>query len=422
MGKATTKTRRPGKKKVEKALGPPLDARGFPVDAGSGGEGAGTEHPVPGSRRVGRQTVVFPGAPHIASAAAVGGTMEREGPVGAYLDRAYEDPLIGKNSWEKAERQMLFDAVELACEKMALTPADVDLLFAGDLLNQIISANFAARDLDVPFIGIFGACSAMTEAIGLAAMAVDGGYARRAAAAVASHHHTAERQYRFPTEFANQRPPSAQWTATGGAAFIIQAAEPEMAGMTGGTGGGPTEDGGGDWPPGPGHPAMPGQPRITHATFGRVMDLGVKDPFNLGAAMAPAAADTIRRHLSDTERSPDYYDLILTGDLASVGTSLCIELLYEQGIDVAPVFDDCGMRLYERDHRVNAGASGAAASGIVMAGQIFRRLKEGRLRRVLLVATGALLSKTSAQQGESIPAVAHAVAVESSLGPGGGRR
>lgn len=408
-GSAGTKVRRPNKKKKKRALGPLLDPSGGASESRRQDAAGG---PAAGSRRLGAQTLVFPGSPRIASAAAVGGFMERHGPVGEYLDRAYEDALLGKDSWEQAERQMLHDAVELACEKIGLLPADMDLLIAGDLLNQIISANFAARDLDIPFIGIFGACSAMTEGIGLGAMAVDGGYVRRAVAAVASHHHTAERQYRFPTEFANQRPPSAQWTATGGAAFVIHGGGPSVNGLAAaGADGGTISASSGET-------LM--EPRVTHATFGRVMDLGIKDPFNLGAAMAPAAADTIRQHLVDTERSPDYYDLILTGDLASVGTSLCIELLYEQGFDVAPVFDDCGMRLYELDHRVNAGASGAAASGIVMAGQIYRQLTEGRLRRVLLVATGALLSKTSAQQGESIPAIAHAVAVEAGPERGSG--
>lgn len=343
--------------------------------------------------RIGRQTISFASQPRIAAGAAVGGPMEGEGPLGRLLDRVYRDSLLGEKSWELAETRMLCDAVELAAEKAGLAVKDVDMLVAGDLLNEIIASSFAARHLDIPFLGIFGACSALTEALGIAAMAVDGGYARRAIAAVCSHHDTAERQYRFPTELAVQRPPTAQWTVTGAGALVITAGGPH---------------GGDDH----------AQPRITHATFGRVVDMGIKNPFDLGSAMAPAAADTIHRHLADLQVEPEHYDLILTGDLSSVGMPIAMELLAEEGLDVSGVMDDCGLRVYHQEQNVGAGASGCASSALVFAAQVFHDLQQGRINRLLLVSTGALLSKTSAHQGENIPGIAHAIAME---GPGAGK-
>lgn len=352
--------------------------------------------------RIGQRTIAFSSRPRIAATAAVGGPMEGDGPLGRLLDVVYQDSLLGEKSWELAETRMLCEAVELAADKAGLAVGDVDMLVAGDLLNEIIASSFAARHLDIPFLGIFGACSALTEAIGIAAMAVDGGYARRAIAAVCSHHDTAERQYRYPTELAVQRPPTAQWTVTGAGAVVITAGDND--GDTGGSG----EYRGDD----------DARPRITHATFGRVVDMGIKNPFDLGSAMAPAAADTIRRHLADLQVGPDHYDLILTGDLSRVGLPIAMELLAEDGLDVSGVMDDCGLRVYHPEQEVGAGASGCASSALVFAAQVFRDLQEGRIGRLLLVSTGALLSKTSAHQGENIPGIAHAIAMEA---PGAGK-
>lgn len=336
-------------------------------------------------KRVGRQTVRFQDPPVVAAGAAVVGPKEGQGPLGAYFDRVYPDTLLGEQSWERAECRMLVDAVRAAAGKAGLGPADIDLLFAGDLLNQTVTANFAARELDIPFLGIFNACSTLTEGLGLSAMVVDGGYADRVVTAVSSHHDTAERQYRFPTEFGAQKPLTSQWTVTGAAALLV--ARPELAAGVAG-------------------------PRITHATFGRVVDMGVKDPFDMGSAMAPAAADTIRRHFEDTGRRPEDYDLVVTGDLAQVGLPIARDLLRRQGLDLADRLADCGLIFFGDDPQVHAGASGAACSGTVLAAYLLPRLREGRYRRILMVSTGALFSKTTYQQGESIPCIAHAVALE----------
>ena len=337
------------------------------------------------ARRVGRYTIHLGQPVPVVGAAAVGGPMEGAGPLGKQLDHVYPDRLLGQRTWEQAESRMLYDAVVRCCEKTGIALADVDLLYAGDLLNQIISSSFAARDLDIPYIGLFGACSTFTLGLGLAAMAVDGGYARRAIAAVSSHHDTAERQYRFPTEFGGQRPLTAQWTATGAAAVLV--GEPGQTGASG--------------------------VAITHITFGRVIDTGLKDPFDMGSCMAAAAADTIQRHFEDTGRSFSDYDQVATGDLARVGHPVATEVLLKAGYDPGDRFTDCGILLYDPNKQdVHAGGSGCACSGIVFITYFLPQLSDGRLRRLLLVATGCLHSKTSYQQRESIPTVAHAIAFE----------
>lgn len=344
--------------------------------------------PARAPKRVGKQSVRFEHPPVVVAGAAVVGPKEGRGPLGGYFDRVYEDTLLGEGSWERAECRMLCDAVHMAAGKAGIQVRDIDLLFAGDLLNQNVSANFAARELDIPFLGIFNACSTLTEGLGLSAMVIDGGFADRVVTAVSSHHDTAERQYRFPTEFGNQKPVTSQWTVTGAAAVLVARAAGEH-----GTGG----DAG---------------VRITHATFGRVVDVGVKDPFDMGTAMAPAAVDTIRQHFEDTGRRPEDYDLIVTGDLARVGTPIAQDLLRRAGFDTGTVLTDCGILFYGDDEEVHAGASGAACSGAVFASYLLKGLQDGRWRRILLVSTGALFSKITFQQGESIPCIAHAVAVE----------
>lgn len=335
---------------------------------------------VAAERRIGRQTLVFPTRPALLAVGSVVGPFEGRGPLGHLFDEITPDSLLGQKSWEQAEVKMLERAVYIALNKAGLQPGDVDVLVSGDLMNQITASCCAARTLDRPFFGIFGACSCWTEAITLGAALVDGGYAARAVVATSSHHNTAERQFRYPTEFGAQRPPTATWTVTGAAAAVIAA----------GAGG----------------------PRVTHATVGRVVDIGLKDPFDLGSAMAPAAADTIVAHLRDTGRLPEDYDLIITGDLGRVGKPIAAELIQEAGFNVTPVFDDCGLRIYSADQDVHGGGSGCACSGATFAAQIWPDLAAGRLRRVLLAATGALFSPTTYQQGESIPGIAYAVAIE----------
>ncbi|ADU51250.1 stage V sporulation protein AD [Thermaerobacter marianensis DSM 12885] len=391
---------------------------------------AAPERRDPG-RRVGQQTLVFRTRPRIVAAAAVAGPKEGQGPLGAYWDRTYRDRLLGERSWERAERRMCLDAAVLALEKAGLEPADIDLLLAGDLMNQLTCANFTAAELDIPFLGLFAACATWAASLGLAAMATDAGYATRVLCTTSSHHDTAERQYRFPTELGNQRPATSQWTATGAAAAVLAAAGTPLpqgwesangpAGASpqgsesgsGGKAGQPAAGRPGSAPRGPG---AGGRPRravaVTHATFGRVIDMGLTDPFDMGSAMAPAAADTIRQHLQDTGRRPGDYDLIVTGDLARYGHQLLVELLREQGYDAEGVLADCGLMLYDASQGVYAGGSGTACSGMVTAGYLLRRMEQGDLRRVLLVCTGCLHSTTTYKQGDTLPTVAHAVALE----------
>ena len=416
-------------------------------------------------RRIGQQTLVFPSRPRVLAAAAVAGPKEAIGPLGGYWDRTYPDRLLGERSWERAERRMCLDAAVLALEKAGLEPADIDLHLGGDLMNQLTCANFTAVELDIPFLGLFAACATWAAELAVAAMVTDAGFAGRVLCTTSSHHDTAERQYRFPTELGNQRPATSQWTATGAAAAIVAgngtggtgsegdaaagrrgpdasaAAEGSPGGQGSRPGGAARARGAGDHhaagaPAGESQAARPGQGgqaasarqsgdrggggnrqgartvHITHATFGRVIDMGLTDPFDMGSAMAPAASDTIRQHLQDTGRKPGDYGLIVTGDLARYGQQLLAQLLKEQGYDAEGLLADCGLMLYDASQGVYAGGSGTACSGLVTAGYLLRRLEQGDLQRVLLVCTGCLHSTTTYKQGETLPTVAHAVALE----------
>ncbi len=333
-----------------------------------------------GLKKVG-QTLIFANPPSVVSTGSVVGPREGAGPLSGWFDVIKPDRLLGQKSWEMAESKMVEEAVDLAIANAGLRRRDIDFLLAGDLLNQIISASFAARTLDIPYFGLYGACSTMAEGLGLAAALVDGGFAANVAVVSSSHHDTAERQYRFPTEFGGQRPPTAQWTATAAGAAIV------------------------------GRPGV-GKLQITHATIGRVIDYGQKNPFDMGAAMAPAAADTIAAHFADTGRRPEDYCLVATGDLAAVGHPLAAELLEEKGYDLEGRFIDCGLMLYDETQDAHAGGSGCGCSASVFAGYLAKNLAQGKFTRILLAATGALHSPTTYQQGESIPCLAHAVAIE----------
>ena len=334
---------------------------------------------------VGKQTWQFNSRPVLLAAAAVVGPKEGQGPLGQDFDAVIDDAYFGQDSWEKAERRFLEEAAQVAMTKANVTGDQLDVMFAGDLLNQIVTSNFAARTLAVPFLGLFGACSTSMESLALAALTVESGFAKQALAATASHNSTAERQFRYPTEYGGQKPPTAQCTVTGGGAAIVGRQ---------GTG-----------------------PVITHATIGKVVDLGVKSPFEMGPAMAPAAADTIARHFQDTGRTPDDYDLIVTGDLARVGQPLAAELLEQEGLYLGDKFKDCGILIFDPDQpEVFSGGSGCACCAAVTYGHLLKRMEKGELDRILVCATGALLSPLSSQQGESIPCVAHAVAIERGAG------
>ncbi len=332
------------------------------------------------SKRTGQQTVQLQRPPTIAGHACVVGKKEGEGPLKDSFDRIFEDSYLGESSWEKAESAMQKQAFSLACSKASIEPSDVDYLFAGDLLNQCTASAFSMRDADIPFFGLYGACSTMAESLSLAALMLDGGFADITAAVTSSHFCSAERQFRFPLEYGGQRTPTAQWTATSAGSIILRSC---------GSG-----------------------PYVTHVTTGKIVDAGITDGNNMGAAMAPAAYDTLSRHFKDTGRSPDYYDLIVTGDLGKVGHSVVLDFFRDDGMDISGIYNDCGLMLFDCNSQdVHAGASGCGCSAGVLCGHILNGMENGTYKNVLFAATGALMSPTSSGQGESIPGICHAVAI-----------
>ena len=328
-------------------------------------------------RRVGRGCLAFERPPALLGRAAVGGKREAQGPLGADFDKTLGDTSLGMDTWEQAEAQLQKEAVALALARAGLVPEDLDLIFAGDLLNQCISSTFGVMGYQVPFLGQYGACSTMAQALLLAALAVESGAARQAAAVTSSHFCSAERQFRLPLEYGGQRSPTAQWTATAAGCAVV---------------------------------GLSGRVKVRGGLVGKIVDLGVKDPANMGAAMAPAAADSIARYLRDTGTAPGDYDGIFTGDLGAVGTALLYQLLAEEGVHLQRVHDDCGLLLYDRQRQdVHAGGSGCGCSAAVLCGHLLKRMEQGELGDILFCATGALMSPTSQQQGQSIPGVCHVV-------------
>ena len=328
-------------------------------------------------------TVFFKNKPRLVGTGTIAGPKESEGVVGNYADKTLTDDMFGESTYEKAECKMLSFAVTKAIENAGLKEADIDLLVSGDLLNQIISASFTARDFEFPFLGVYSACSTMSESFALAATMIDAGYFRRVAAATGSHFSSAERQYRYPLELGCTRPPQSQWTVTGAGGAVLADKSLTSSNLA-----------------------------VTSATFGRVVDYGITDVNNMGAAMAPAAADTILRHLKDTGKTVKDYDLIVTGDLGALGSRLVKELTWEKGVDIQGNHVDCGEIVYNVVEDEFQGGSGAGCSALVFNSYIVQKLKSGELSRVLFVATGALLSTVSSGQGESIPCIAHAVSFE----------
>ena len=333
--------------------------------------------------RKGAQTLVFESKPVILSRAAIGGKKEGEGPLAAHFDFLGKDAKLGQKTFEKAESKLQELALDTAKRKLGISYEDIDVLFAGDLLNQCISSSFAARGTSIPFLGLYGACSTMAESLLLAAAFVDAGFADTAAALTSSHFASAERQYRFPLEYGNQRPPTSQWTVTGaGAALLDTSARRPIC-------------------------------RATHVTLGRIVDLAIKDMNNMGAAMAPAAADTLRRHLMDTGRTAADYDLIISGDLGKIGHDLLLTLMMDAGVSLdAARYVDCGMLIFSPEQDVHAGGSGCGCSASVLCGYIMRLFREKAIHRVAFMATGALLSPTFSQQGGAIPGIAHLIVLE----------
>ncbi len=331
-------------------------------------------------KRIGKQTLCLTNPPSVVGSAAAVGKKEGEGPLGSAFDLICEDTYCGEKSFEKAESALQRLALAHALNKARLSPAQVRYLFAGDLLNQCVASSFAMRDSGVPFLGLYGACSTMAEGLGLAALMIDGGYADCTCAVASSHFCAAERQFRQPLEYGGQRTQTAQWTATAAGAAVLAA------------------EGSG--------------PYVTHVTFGRIRDGGIRDVSNMGAAMAQAAYDTLCRHFEDLGAAPSDYDLIVTGDLGRVGRSIVLDLFRRDGLDLSPVYDDCGVLLYDQERQdVHAGGSGCGCSAAVLCAWILNGVSAGRWKRVLFCGTGALMSPTSAGQGESIPGICHAVAI-----------
>ena len=324
-----------------------------------------------------------PGQPvYIAAWASVAGKKEAEGPLGHGFDIKSMDTKFGEKTWEQAEKKMQQLALEKLLYKSKLQKGDLDLVFSGDLLNQCIGSSFTLRNTGIPHLGLYGACSTMAQSLLLAAMTVGGGYADRVAAMTSSHFAGSERQYRFPLGYGGQRTPTAQWTVTGSGAALVT-----------------TE---------------PGPIAIESATIGTVRDLGITDANNMGAAMAPAAFDTIRTHLDDTKTTPKDYDLIVTGDLGTVGLEALVQLFREAGIQAGGKLTDCGNLIFDPETQdVHAGGSGCGCSAIVLCSELLNKLQSGKLKKILFCGTGALLSPTSTQQKLPIPGVCHAVCIES---------
>ncbi len=328
--------------------------------------------------RKGHYTVALSSRPTILGYAAVVGKKEGEGPLARYFDAIYQDTTMGEKTWEKAESALQKEAFTRALDKAGFSPSQVNFLFAGDLLNQNIASTFGLRESHIPLLGQFGACSIMAQTLSMASIFVDSGAADLCSAVTSSHFCTAERQFRYPLEYGGQRPPTSTWTATASGSVVV------------GLGGNGV--------------------RVADVCIGRVVDLGITDMNNMGAAMAPAAADTLYNFLQDTGTKPSDYDLIVTGDLSAIGSSLMKDLMQRKGYTFGEEYNDCGLMLYDRQTQdVHAGGSGCGCSASVLCSYILQKMEKKEWNDVLFIATGALMSPTSSQQGESIPGIAHLV-------------
>ncbi len=329
----------------------------------------------------GGQSFTFSSKTVILSSSAVGGPLEGKGPLSEDFDILHDDIWLNQDSFEKAEKILMEEAAIKAIEKAGINKDEISLFIAGDLLNQIISSSFAARTVGSPYIGIYGACSSSMESMALASLIMEGNELPYVLIGASSHNASVEKQFRYPTEYGAQKPPTAQWTVTGAGACVL------------------TKNAQG--------------PRITGVTIGKIVDMGIKDPFNMGSAMAPAAADTILAHFKDMNIKPDYYDIIATGDLGRVGHKICKDLCKDKGLEMPEgTFTDCGILIYGDNQQVQAGGSGCACSAVVTFGHFLNRMRKGEIKKILVIATGALHSPLSYQQKETIPGIAHGVAIE----------
>lgn len=332
-------------------------------------------------KRIGKQTIKFQSPPSIIGTASIVGPKEGDGPLRSYFDIVLEDDTWGQKSFEKAEAKMQEEAIKLAIANARLSVDDIQFLIAGDLLSQIISSSYTARQIGIPYFGLYGACSTMTESICLGAMIIDGGFADNVVCATSSHFSSAERQFRFPLEYGAQRKFPSQWTVTGAGATVLSA------------------NGNG--------------PYITYITPGKIKDYGVTDASNMGGAMAPAAIDTLLQHFKDTGFTPQDYDLIISGDLGLIGRRIVIDMMKKEGYDLSENYTDSGIKIFDVvEQDTHAGGSGCACSAVVLNGYVYKEMKKGTFNRVLAMATGALHSPISTLQGESVPGIAHAITLE----------
>ena len=332
----------------------------------------------------GRQSIKFPVPVFIKQSASIVGKKEGEGPLGSLFDVVGTDDLFGSNTWEEAESSLQRDALHLAIKKAGLTPTDLRYVFAGDLLGQSIATSFGLAQYEIPLFGLYGACSTCGLSLSLGCITISGGFADYVGCVTSSHFASAEKEFRYPLAYGSQRPLSASWTVTGSSAFILSSSRGEGARAV-----------------------------ITGVTTGRIMDFGLKDSMNMGACMAPAAADTIFNHLKDFGRKPEDYDKIITGDLGSVGQRALFDLLLEKGIDIAPRHMDCGIEIFDAQRQdTHAGGSGCGCSATVLSAFILKKIEEGEWKRVLFLPTGALLSKTSFNEGQNVPGIAHGLVIE----------
>lgn len=339
------------------------------------------------NEQCGKQTIKFKCPPAIISRASVVGEKEGKGPLSSYFDQIENDPTFGKETWEEGESEMIRRAVQTAITKSGLSKENIRYIFGGDLLGQLIGSTFGLRDFNIPLFGLYGACSTCGESLSLAAMTVNAGYADHVIAVTSSHFGGAEKQFRFPLEYGNQRPLSSTWTVTGSGAFVVSATSKEQP--------------------------MLGYPIITSVTTGKIVDYGVRDSMNMGACMAPAAADVIYQCLADLGVKPSFFDRIITGDLGKIGSEILIKLLRDNDYDIEDQHMDCGIEIFNNEEQdTHSGGSGCGCAASTLAGYILHQLDHQIWKRVLFVPTGALLSPTSYNEGQTIPGIAHGVVIE----------
>lgn len=338
------------------------------------------------TQALGKQTIKFAHPPAIIGAASIVGEMEGQGPLAAYFDQIETDPTFGKESWELGESEMVRRAVQTAISKSGLTKEDIRYIFGGDLLGQLIGTTFGLKDFNIPLFGLYGACSTCGESLSLASMTVAAGYAQNVIAVTSSHYASAEKQFRFPLEYGNQRPLSSTWTVTGSGAFIVSSTNNQP---------------------------MTNYPHISSITTGKIVDYGVRDSMNMGACMAPAAADLIYQCLEDTQMKPTQFDKIITGDLGKIGSEILIKLLLDNGYDIKKQHMDCGVSIYDNEKQdTHSGGSGCGCCAVTLAGYILHNLANHTWKRILFVPTGALLSTVSFNEGQTIPGIAHGLIIE----------